>query len=222
MQESENGTGGDDVTLYMSSYFKKRTLESIRCSQNSWTWSNQEPYPTMKKRRGGGIPGWAYSRYSRDKTGPDGRSQIVPQILTLVIHEASAELLEASSVAHGPQRAVELVVGHCQVLRVASHVDHLEDKHPLRAWTRVLLIQITVNTQNDWTKISWCQGCLKQRFYWWSLDWHHVELGLILLSVWFVWTVTPYNTTGVCCTRGSSSALKMHLTIRHLFYGNLR
>lgn len=30
----------------MSSYFKKRTFESMRCSQNSWTCSNQEPYPT--------------------------------------------------------------------------------------------------------------------------------------------------------------------------------
>lgn len=54
---------------------------------------------------------------------PDGRS------LTLVIHEAPAELLEGSPVAHGPERAVELVVGHHQVLRVTSHVDHLEVNH---------------------------------------------------------------------------------------------
>lgn len=46
--------------------------------------------------------------------------------LTLVVHEASAELLEGSSVAHGPERAVELVVGHHQVLRVPRHVDDLE------------------------------------------------------------------------------------------------
>lgn len=51
---------------------------------------------------------------------PDGIS------LTLVIHEAPAELLEGSPVAHGPERAVELVVRHHQVLRVASHVDHLK------------------------------------------------------------------------------------------------
>lgn len=48
---------------------------------------------------------------------------------TFVIHEAAAELLEGSPVAHGPQRAVELVVGHHQVLRVPGHVDHLEDTH---------------------------------------------------------------------------------------------
>lgn len=48
---------------------------------------------------------------------------------TLVIHEAPAELLEGSPVAHGPERAVELVVGHHQVLRVTSHVDHLELNH---------------------------------------------------------------------------------------------
>lgn len=46
--------------------------------------------------------------------------------LTLVIHEAPAELLEGSPVAHGPERAVELVVGHHQVLRVTSHVDYLK------------------------------------------------------------------------------------------------
>lgn len=53
----------------------------------------------------------------------------VTNIRTLVIHEAPAELLEGSSVAHGPERAVELVVGHHQVLRVTSHVDHLENSH---------------------------------------------------------------------------------------------
>lgn len=46
--------------------------------------------------------------------------------LTLVIHEASAELLERSSVAHGPQRTVELIVGDHQVLGVTCHVDDLE------------------------------------------------------------------------------------------------
>lgn len=45
--------------------------------------------------------------------------------LTFVIHEAPTELLEGSPVAHGPERAVELVVGDHQVLRVTSHVDHL-------------------------------------------------------------------------------------------------
>lgn len=50
-------------------------------------------------------------------------------ILTLVIHEAPAELLEGSPVAHGPERAVELVVGHHKVLRVTSHVDHLKENH---------------------------------------------------------------------------------------------
>lgn len=50
-------------------------------------------------------------------------------ILTLVIHEAPAELLEGSPVAHGPERAVELVVGHHQVLRVSSHVDDLAQSH---------------------------------------------------------------------------------------------
>lgn len=49
-------------------------------------------------------------------------------VLTLVIHEAPTELLEGSPVAHSPERAVELVVGHHQVLRVPSHVDHLEEK----------------------------------------------------------------------------------------------
>lgn len=48
--------------------------------------------------------------------------------LTLVIHEASAELLERSSVAHGPERTVELIVGHHQVLGVPCHVDDLEWK----------------------------------------------------------------------------------------------
>lgn len=48
--------------------------------------------------------------------------------LTLVIHEASAELLEGSPVAHGPERPVELVVGDHQVLGVPSHVDDLEFK----------------------------------------------------------------------------------------------
>lgn len=45
------------------------------------------------------------------------------------MHEAAAELLEGSPVAHGPEAAVELVVGHHQVLRVTSHVDHLEEKN---------------------------------------------------------------------------------------------
>lgn len=47
-------------------------------------------------------------------------------LLTLVIHEASTEFLKGSAVAHGPERAVELVVGHHQVLGVTSHVDHLQ------------------------------------------------------------------------------------------------
>lgn len=42
--------------------------------------------------------------------------------LTLVVHEPPAELLESATVAHGPQGAVELVVGHHQVLGVPSHV----------------------------------------------------------------------------------------------------
>lgn len=42
--------------------------------------------------------------------------------LTLVVHEPPAELLESASVAHGPQGAVELVIGHDQVLGVPSHV----------------------------------------------------------------------------------------------------
>lgn len=41
------------------------------------------------------------------------------------MHEPPAELLEGAPVAHGPQRAVELVVGHHQVLGVARHVDDL-------------------------------------------------------------------------------------------------
>lgn len=48
--------------------------------------------------------------------------------LTLVIREASAELLECSPVAHGPERTVELVVGDHQVLGVTGHVDDLEFK----------------------------------------------------------------------------------------------
>ena len=40
----------------------------------------------------------------------------VTYIRTLVIHEAPAELLEGSPVAHGPERAVELVVGHTRSL----------------------------------------------------------------------------------------------------------
>lgn len=46
--------------------------------------------------------------------------------LTLVVHEASAELLERSSVAHGPERTVKLIVGYHQVLGVTCHVDDLE------------------------------------------------------------------------------------------------
>lgn len=46
--------------------------------------------------------------------------------LTLVVHEASAELLECSSVAHGPERTVELIIGYYQVLGVTCHVDDLE------------------------------------------------------------------------------------------------
>lgn len=42
--------------------------------------------------------------------------------LTLVVHEPPAELLEGAAVAHGAQRAVELVVGHHQVLGVPGHV----------------------------------------------------------------------------------------------------
>lgn len=40
-----------ELTLYMSSYFRKRTFESMRCSQNSCTCSNQDPYPTVGKQR---------------------------------------------------------------------------------------------------------------------------------------------------------------------------
>ena len=49
--------------------------------------------------------------------------------LTLVVHESSAELLEGSAVAHGAEGAVELVVGHHQVLGVSGHVDDLHRKH---------------------------------------------------------------------------------------------
>lgn len=45
--------------------------------------------------------------------------------LTFIVHEPPTELLEGASVAHGPQRAVELIVRHNQVLGVASHVDDL-------------------------------------------------------------------------------------------------
>lgn len=48
---------------------------------------------------------------------------------TFLIHEATAKLLERSSVAHGPERTVELVVGHHQVFGVSGHVDHLEMSH---------------------------------------------------------------------------------------------
>lgn len=44
------------------------------------------------------------------------------ETLTLVVHESPAELLESAPVAHGPQGAVELVVGHHQVLGVPCHV----------------------------------------------------------------------------------------------------
>lgn len=44
---------------------------------------------------------------------------------TLVIHEAPAELLEGSTIAHGPERTVELVVRHYQVFGVSGHVDYL-------------------------------------------------------------------------------------------------
>lgn len=47
--------------------------------------------------------------------------------LTLVIHEPPAELLEGAPVAHGPQGAVELVIGHHQVLGVPSHVYDLRE-----------------------------------------------------------------------------------------------
>ena len=49
--------------------------------------------------------------------------------LTLVVHESSAELLEGSAVAHGAEGAVELVVGHHQVLGVPRHVDDLRGKN---------------------------------------------------------------------------------------------
>lgn len=113
----------------MSSYFKKRTFESMRCSQNSWTCSNQEPYPTTKKRR--------TERQLKDRTtGVNMKWTLNPASgsFTFVIHEAPAELLEGSPVAHGPERAVELVVGHHQVLRITSHVDHLEMKHHIWEW----------------------------------------------------------------------------------------
>lgn len=123
-----------DVTLYMSSYFKKRTLESIRCSQNSWTCSNQEPYPTTREKdkeiQLHELTETQQYRcsltWNQIKVTRQGTSQ---SILTLVIHKAPAELLEGSPVAHGPERAVELVVGHHQVFRVTSHVDHLEQNH---------------------------------------------------------------------------------------------
>lgn len=53
-------------------------------------------------------------------------------ILTFIIHEAPAEFLEGSPVAHGPERAVKLVVGYHQILRVTSHVDHLEEGNSTR------------------------------------------------------------------------------------------
>ena len=39
----------------MSSYFRKRMLESMRCSQNSCTCSNQEPYPTERETNEGTV-----------------------------------------------------------------------------------------------------------------------------------------------------------------------
>lgn len=124
------------VTLYMSSYFKKSTFESMRCSQNSWTCSNQEPYPTMRERQ-------------RDATGCSTKDRTkkrctdwkpVRKSITFVIHEAPAELLEGSPVAHGPERAVELVVGHHQVLWVTSHVDHLEVNHDRISGWQILYV----------------------------------------------------------------------------------
>lgn len=77
----------------------------------------------QKRGSGGGAGREADTRGIRgaavERVGP----------FTFVVHESPAELLEGSPVAHGPQRAVELVVGHHQVLRVAGHVDHLEETH---------------------------------------------------------------------------------------------
>lgn len=56
------------------------------------------------------------------------------------MHEAPAELLEGSAVAHGPERAVELVVGHHQVLWVTSHVDHLKRNTTVVRYTYIIII----------------------------------------------------------------------------------
>lgn len=65
-----------------------------------------------------------------------------PETLTLVVHKSPAELLEGASVAHGPQGAVELVVGHHQVLGVPSHVYDLWRD---RGTAQGLLLQPTLN-----------------------------------------------------------------------------
>lgn len=57
--------------------------------------------------------------------------------ITFIVHKAAAELLEGSPVAHSPQRAMELIVGHHQVLRVPRHVDHLEDTNNTGLWPKI-------------------------------------------------------------------------------------
>lgn len=59
---------------------------------------------------------------ARTHRGSVNELSVQPETLTLVVHKSPAELLEGASVAHGPQGAVELVVGHHQVLGVPSHV----------------------------------------------------------------------------------------------------
>lgn len=67
-------------------------------------------------------------RRAEGPTGGGGHHLRHGRRLTFVIGEASAELLERSSVAHGPERTVELIIGHHQVLGVPRHVDDLKYK----------------------------------------------------------------------------------------------
>lgn len=71
----------------------------------------------------GSRPAPWVSQYRGDGEHP---RRSITQTLTLVVHEPPAELLERASVAHGPQRAVELVIGHHQILGVPGHIYDLQ------------------------------------------------------------------------------------------------
>lgn len=76
-------------------------------------------------KRGRSEPGGTRAKHQHaPEPGGHRAPPLCPQAdtLTLVVHEPPAELLERASVAHGAQGAVELVVGHHQVLGVPSHV----------------------------------------------------------------------------------------------------